>query len=225
MKLTREKYCKPRGFGRILFVLLLFVISVCFIWLVQRRTCNGHNRTKAVAHAKQVYIGLMEFEEEHGMKPGQQIAVGGKLLSARAETANDCFRQMLQGLEMVRTEAIFYAPSPISQYPDNDIGIEPLFSNACGKGEVGFLYVDNPDAENEVPLLAAPLRNTSGVFDLKTYKGKAVILYSDGSVKSHEIDEDTGKVIVEINGKRVDLLSSDNPYFKSPPNIKYPVPK
>lgn len=171
-------------------------------------------------------IAFIEFEAEYGARPGQVIADNQKVPGAKAETANDCFRQFLQGLEVVRSEAIFYAPSRISRKPDNDIGDESNnFADACQKGEVGYLYVDTPLATDRTPVMAAPLYDTRGDFDIKEYDGKAVVLFNDGSVEAIDINPDTKRILIMSEGKRVDLFSTQNSDFPAQAKIKYPEPR
>jgi len=194
---------------------------------ISKRIADAH-RTKAVGHSKQILIALTEFEGEFGIRPGAQAAKEIEALKGtKTVSSNDCFRQLLLTLPYVRTEAIFYAPSKISKQPDNDIGTtENKFLQACAKGEVGFVYVDAPDAKDGAPLVVAPLLDAkSGKFDYKKYGGKAVVLMTDGSVQTIDIDRKTGKIFIKSGGKMVDLLSKDNPTFRSAPSIKYPEPK
>jgi len=210
------------------WLVLLIIIGVlaAIILSITFEMKRDSNRFKAMSHARSCLIAYTEFESEYGARPGQIIADGGKVPGARAETANDCFRQLLQGLATVRSEAIFYAPSRISKQPDNDLGDESNhFAEACAKGEVGFLYVDAPSAIDGAPLMATPLLNTSGMFDSRAYNGHAVILKTDGSVEVMDIDPDTGRIYILVDGEKVDILSSENPLFPSPPTIKYPEPK
>jgi len=57
------------------------------------------------------------------------------------------------------------------------------------------------------------------------YKGKAIILKTDGSVEAMDIDPDTRRVYMLVDGKKVDVFSTENPLFPVPPMIKYPEPK
>ena len=182
-------------------------------------------RTRAIGHAKQMLIAFTVFEFEFGVRPG--VLAAAKIPGAKSASANDCFRQILLGIPEVRSEAIFYAASNISKKPDNEIGdIENNFQQACAKGEVGFAYIDAPDAKDGAPLAIAPLLDAkSGKFDHKKYGGKAVVLMTDGSVQSLDIDPKTGKVFIEVAGKKVDLLSKENPHFRTPPSIRSTGPK
>ena len=74
-------------------------------------------------------------------------------------------------------------------------------------------------------MIAAPLYDTKGKFDTEIYSGKAVIVKTDGSVEVLNIDPDTGKVFIEVEGKKIDMLSAENPSFRDLPVIKYPEPK
>ncbi len=190
------------------------------------RQFKARNLNKADLHLKQIHLAILEFENEEGIRPGQMIVEEGNLAEAQAVTANQCFRQLLQGLPSVRDEDIFYTPSVLSKAPDRDIGDQGNhFKQACQKGEVAFLYVDNPKSKSGAPLAAAPLLDTSGRFDANIYGGKAAVLYTDGTVRRHDINPETGKIEIKVKGKTIDLFSADNPHFRTPPNIKYPEPK
>jgi len=205
-------------------IIILVLASICMPLFLGKRT--GADKTKAIGHAKQCLIAFTEFEEEYGALPGQIIADGGKVPGAEAKTSNDCFRQLLQGLVTVRSEAIFFAPSKISKQPDNDIGdASNHFAEACEKGEVGFLYVEAPNALEGAPLMATPLLNASGMFDAGAYKGYGVVLKNDGSVEAVKIDSSTGKILIRVGGKNVDMFGFRNPTLVDPYVIKYPEPR
>lgn len=168
----------------------------------------------------------MEFEGEHGTRPGQIHVDEGFIPGAKADTANDCFRQFFQGLKSVRSEIIFYAPSKFTVYPDNNIGDESNhFAEACAKGEVGFLFIDAPTAKDGAPMIVAPILDNKGRFDTEGYDGKAIIVKTDGSVEVIDIDADTKRIYTKVNSEKVDMLSSKNPVFRNPPVIKYPEPR
>jgi len=197
----------------VLFIILCILVSMASPFVIGKR--RDADRTATVGQAKQINIALTEFEDEHGTNLGAQGA-----------TSNDCFRTLIQRLPTVRSEAIFYAPSRISRIPDNDIGdASDNFAKACAKGEVGFLYVHAPTAKDGAPLVAAPLYDNAGRFDAEAYNGSAVVLKPDGTVELRKIDPDTGKIMIKVDGKLIDLFSSENPLFTDPPMIKYPEPK
>lgn len=224
MKLNTTRPSR-KGFTLVELLVVMAIIAVLAsiatpLVLNKRREAD---KTKAIGHAKQCLIAFVEFEGEEGTRPGQQIVDEGNLDDAAAASSNDCFRQLLQRLPTVRSEAIFFAPSKISKNPDNDIGESPDFSKACEDGEVGFLYVDAPTSRDGAPLMAAPLFDTSGLFDFQAYNGKAVVLKTDGSVEALDIDEDTEQVLISSGGSEVELLSSGNKTFREAPEIKYPI--
>ncbi len=215
-----------KGFTLVELLVVMAIIAVLAsiatpLVLNKRREAD---RTKAVGHAKQCLIAFTEFEGEEGVRPGQQIVDEGNLEGAAATSSNDCYRQLLQRLATVRSEAIFFAPSKISKAPDNDIGDSTNdFAEACEQGEVGYLYVDAPTARDGAPLMGAPLFDTSGKFDFQAYNGKAVVLKTDGSVDSLAIDEDSELVMIKVGGSDVDMFSSQNKTFRDAPEILYPL--
>jgi len=219
-----------KGFTLVELLVVMAIIAVLASIatpLVLNKTREA-DRTKAVGHAKQCLLAFTEFQIEEGTRPGQQIVDEGNVDGAAAGNANDCFRQLLQRLVTVRSEAIFFAPSLISREPDNDIGDSTNdFAEACEKGEVGFMYVDAPRAKDGAPLMAAPLADDQGTFDFQKYNGKAVVLKTDGSVESLDIDEDSEIVNIKVGGSDVDMFSTANKTFRDsdPPSFLYPDPR
>ena len=205
----------------------LCLLAVFVYFLISVFTANFHrggegDRTKAMAHLKKVWIGVLTFENDNGMRPGQAVVKKGEVPGAKAASANDVFRQLLQG-GVLNTEAFFYAKSAISRKPDNKIGSpQNNFAQSLEKGECAFLYVDNPEAKIGAPLCAAPLKSDHN-FDAGAYNGKAVVLMNNGSVEVIKIDPETGKLMVTRDGKTFDLFSADNPDFNGKkPRILYP---
>ncbi len=182
------------------------------------------DRTKAVAHASEIKNALVSFETEYGIRPGQKIVDEGDLDGAAAGTSNDIFRQLFIG-GLLKSEAIFFAPSKVCKKPDNDIGNRAnKYAQALEKGENGFMYVDNPYSKQGAPVCAAPL-DRQNEFDAEAYNGLAVVLKSDGSVDTLRINEDSHKVEIKVGGSKADMFSSSNKTFVDPPKLVYPNPR
>jgi len=188
------------------WLVLLIVIGVLIFIIAPpilgRRRVNS-DKDKALGHAKQVLLAFVEFEGEYGTRPGRSHTDERLIPGAKADTSNACFRQFFQGLDTVRSEVIFYAPSKFTVYPDNIIGDKSNhFAEACAKGEVGFLYIDAPTARDGAPLFAAPLDDHEGRFDPESYNGKAVVMKTDGSVEAFDIDPYSKRIYTIVDDRR-----------------------
>ena len=167
---------------------------------------------RAVNNARQIGLGLFEFENEFGAFPNEETAAAIKLASGTsarlgAATANDCFYQLVAA-NIVMAPAIFTWEEP--RQDKDPVGLEKCaFSFLSGMNAAG-----HPDR----PLAVAPMVPGTGIFDRKALGGKAVVLRVDNSVISLPIEQD-GTVF--MNG--MDLFDPAQPFWagKVPP-IRWP---
>jgi len=169
-------------------------------------------QVRAVNNARQIGLGLFEFENEFGAFPNEETAAAikvppGNNASVGAATANDCFYQLLAA-------NIIAIPDPFTweerQQDKFAVGLEKCaYSYLSGMNAAG-----NPSR----PIVVAPLVVGTGKFDRKVLGGKAVILRVDNSVTTLPIEQD-GTVI--MNG--MDLFDPAQPFWggKVPP-IRWP---
>ncbi len=166
------------------------------------------DQTEAVSNARQIGLALMEFEADYSYYPNAS--------SGPATSSNERFRQLLSA-GLTTSEQMFYAKSAGTRKPDgNTTG-----SQAIAPGECGFAYVDNIRTDDGIPrpLAMAPFEKGSTAFDRMPFDGKAVILWSDGSVRSVPIDSFTGEVM--IDGQN--LLDPAHPIWGGvPPSLLLP---
>ncbi|MEO5715596.1 MAG: DUF4190 domain-containing protein [Luteolibacter sp.] len=198
----------------------IFIIGIAFLAgltapLVIRQRKKA-DQTQAVSSARQLGLALFEFESEYGAFPNEDTVAkvaantGSPAVSGRSSNAR--FRQLIRA-EISQTEMFFYAHAQGMHAPDN------VFTGdqALEKGECAFAYVENLDPKDKTPrpIAMTPFISGTDHFDYKPFDGKAVILWSDNSVRSLPIDRATGQVM--LNGKN--LLDPTNPVWSGKPLV------
>jgi Domain of unknown function (DUF4190)/GYF domain 2 len=156
------------------------------------------DQTEAISNARQIGLALFEFEQEFGDFPTDATAVKlaqtMDLPKVTGTSSNARFRQLLQA-GMTQSESMFYSKSVGSHQPDN------VFTEdfALEKGECGFAFVGNLDAKDETPrpIAMTPMVPGTNRFDPMPFDGKAVILWTDNSVRSLPIDRESGEVMLD----------------------------
>lgn len=217
MKTTTQPSQTRRGFTLVeLLVVIVIIAALAGLStpLILRQQKNAA-RVQAINNAKQMGLALLEFDQEFGAFPDDTSATAvsnatGTDLTLTGSNSNDYFRQLLA--TMVTSEDIFYAKTPYTREPDNDISS----SNALAGGEVGFGYVmldtgvgQNTSGNAGRPVLVTPLldANTSWEFDGDPYGDKAVIYRLDNSAKSPRINDD--KSITVGQGRKIQDTGDD----------------
>ena len=205
----------------VVVVLLLLVIGVFIFPILRRTQRHGHERLSAISNAKQIFLLLIEFDDDYGEFPSDKTAgmpspfgeysngyepeIGAgrvaDIQSYRGKYSNDYLGQLL-AVGYVDTEEIFYARggSASKHRPDNDFSTRAKTLEA---GECGFAYVKGLSSTTpaETPLLMAAMVGSGYQFNSTVYKGKAMVLHMDGSVKTYTIDAN-GDVVLK-DGKKL----------------------
>jgi len=158
--------------------------------------------TMAVGNGKQLFLLMVEFDQDFGSFPNDETANENDELKAyKGKHSNDYLGQFLAG-GYVMTEEIFYAKggAPTNKKPDNNFGTK---AKTLAAGECGFAYYKGFSTSDNSgkPLLLAPMTGKGFKFDPKPYNGKAIVLRIDGSVQALEIDKN-GDAIMK-NGKKL----------------------
>ncbi|RYD21924.1 MAG: DUF4190 domain-containing protein [Verrucomicrobiaceae bacterium] len=201
------------GYFGFIFV-IAFVGAVAAPMVIRQR--QKADQTEAVNNARQMGLALVEFETEYGKFPDDEtateVADSTETKKVTGKSSNACFRQLIRA-GIASTETMFYAKTPGTRKPDGVIDGD----NAIAKGECGFAYVSHPltTAGRPRPLAMAPFVPGTDQFDPKPYSGKAVILWTDGSVTSMNIKLGTGEVMKE--GKN--LLDPSHPVWSGTPPV------
>lgn len=174
------------------------------------------DQTEAINNARQIGLALSEFKNEYGNHPDDvtagAVSDGTNTPKISGKSANDYFRQLIRA-NFTQSERLFYAHIPGSRRPDDVIDGD----SALEKGECGFAYVGNLVTNDEVPrpLAMTPLIPGTTRFDPNPFDGKAVILWTDNSVRSLPIDRKTGEVM--LDGKN--LFNPAHPIWGGKPPV------
>lgn len=174
------------------------------------------DQTEAVNNARQIGLALYEFQSEYGSHPNDATAKAvadattGAPISGTSSNAR--FRQLIRA-NFLQSEMPFYAHIQGTHKPDNRIDGD----NALEPGECGFAYIGNPNTTDKAvrPLAITPLVPGTTRFDPNPFDGKAVILWTDNSVKSLPIDRRSGQVM--LDGKN--LLDPGHPVWGGKPPV------
>ena len=187
------------GIG-VCFVLYLVLADTPFL---RRRGRHG-NQVVTMNNGKSLMLALDDFSSEYGGFPDDATAQimrerTASPLKLKGEFSNDYFRQLIAA-GVAKSEDPFYSQSSYSpRKPDNQFdGAECLKA-----GEVGFAYIMNgtkalPNDDPNRIIACAPVLNAAatGEFDPEPFKGYAMMVYLDSSVKRTPIRRGDHKVQV-----------------------------
>jgi len=217
----QPKWFKPVFYGAIvasvLFALVCLLLYPSFVG--GRR--GPHPGKDEYNNARQIGLALFEFETEYGSFPNDSTAAAVKKdhpthgLDLTGTSSNAAFRQLFAA-DMTSSERMFFAKIPASIRPDDLITPR----EALKKGEVGFSYISGLSSADGplTPIVLTPLIPGTTKFDPKPFKGRAIVLFIDNSVRSFDIEDDG-----HIYDKGLDLLSPKHPVWKGKkPDIRYP---
>lgn len=174
------------------------------------------DQTEAMNNARSFGLALYEFKTEYGSFPDDAtasvVADATDTPKISGNSANDRFRQLIQA-GISQSEVLFYARAAGVHKPDGLIDGD----NALAPGECGYAYVGNLVTTDEVPrpIAMTPMIPGSHRFDYKPFDGKAVILWTDHSVRSLPIDRKTGGVM--LDGQN--LLDPSHPIWGGKPPV------
>lgn len=201
-----------------------FIIGIAFIAgltapLVIRQRKKA-DQTEASNNLRSMGFSLLEFDSDYGSYPdattATTVAKDSNTPEQTETSSNARFRQLIQA-GLTQSEALFYAKAEGTHKPDgNTTG-----ANALATGECGFAYIENIRTDDGIPrpLVMAPFVKGRTTFDHMPFDGKAVILWSDNSVRTVPIDRFNGEVI--IDGQN--LLDPEHPIWGGvPPSLLLP---
>jgi hypothetical protein len=191
-----------------------FIVGIAFLagltapMVIRQR--KKADQTQAISNARQMGLALVEFGDEYGAYPSEataaKVAASTSSPAMTGNSSNARFRQLIQG-EIVQSELMFYSRCDGTRKPDNDF----TGNMAIESGECGFAYIDNLDPKDGAirPIAMTPMVSGTDRFDPMPFDGKAVILWTDGSVKSLPIDRASGQVM--LDGRN--LLDPEHPVW------------
>jgi hypothetical protein len=154
--------------------------------------------TQAISNARSFSLALFEFEAEYGSFPNTStaplVAAATGTPEISGSSSNARFRQLFRA-GITHSESSFYAKSSGPRKPDGNISGD----NALAPGECGFGYIENIRTDDGVPrpIAMAPFKSGSTEFDPMPFAGKAVVLWSDSSVRYLPIDRSTGEATLD----------------------------
>ena len=201
--------------------LLLSIVILSLPVVLRPRHRSSADRTEAVHNARQIGVALIEFENTYGCFPTDDTSAlvtkanpdHGFDLSGKS--SNAFFLQLLAA-NLTQNESMFYAKVKNSRKPDGVV----VPGEALKKSEVGFAYIPglSSTVDPNTPILLSPLIPGTTKFDPETFRGYAVVLLTDNSVRAYKIEKDG-----RIYDKDIDLLSPKHPVWKGKkPDIRYP---
>jgi type II secretory pathway pseudopilin PulG len=202
--------------GLVIFMITVLAGLTAPIIIRQKKKAD---QAQAISNLRQIGSGLNVFREEHENYPNVSTAVlvanETKTKPETGTSSNAYFRQLIRS-NIISSETVFYAHVPGCRKPDNNIE----GSHALETGECGFAYISNVStAAFPCPIAMAPIVPGTTRFDPKPFDGKAVILWSDSSVKALPIDRKSGEVI--LDGRNI--LDPSHPVWgATPPVIAFP---
>jgi len=214
----QPKWFKPVFNGAII-ASILFVIALLLAPMTLRNRKKS-DQTEATSNARQIGLAVFEFDSEYGMFPSASTRPlvekdHGTSIDLSGTSSNALFRQLFAA-NITQAEAMFYAKSTGVRKSDGII----TPGEALKKHEVGFAYISGLSSKDDpaTPLVLTPLIPGTTKFDPKPFKGFAVILQIDNSVRSYKIEKDG-----HIYRDGINLLSPKHPIWKGKaPDIRYP---
>jgi len=184
MKLTKKHINKGFTLVELLVVIAIIAALAAMATPVIMKQKKKADMTTATNNAKQIFLLLVEFDDDFGGFPSDDSADSdADLTSYVGSDSNDYLGQFLAG-GYVQSEEIFYAKggSSTNAKPDN---VYDTQGETLEAGECGFAYTadQSTSGNSGIPVLMAPMINDS-TFAEDPYGGKAVVLRIDGSVQT-----------------------------------------
>lgn len=150
--------------------------------------------------------------------------------------SNDAFRELYKA-GLLDNEKAFYIPNDPwhnnaiggNRQPDNDIGVEPDYTQALQTGECAWAYVTGHDtaSNSTLPIMANAFSESIGVYSPdKSKKGgvfegkRAVWVTVAGAANAVEIKSSDPRIMERKGGRDVDVFSSD--FGTNPSNVLNP---
>jgi prepilin-type N-terminal cleavage/methylation domain-containing protein len=157
-------------------------------------------------NARQLGLGLAQFDADIGGYPDDSTVEAVEALTGedssvtlQGSSSNDYFRQLIVA-GVVESESPFYAKSSyIKSKPDDLMTGDDMLKG----GEVGFGYIMKEQGKSVSagagkPVAAAPLKEgaTDGSMETEPYDSKAIVLFTDSSVKALNVRKSDSKAML-----------------------------
>ena len=182
---------------------LVFICALFLAVMSRPLIIRSHKKmemTQAISNSKQIYLVLLDFENDYGNFPDDETEANYEDLDAfRGPHSNDYLGQLIAG-GYTKSEEIFYAFDKRYTTKPDDV-ISPR-EEILQKGECGFGYIRveekiegkslvrglSTDDNGGLPILIAPIVDVDGRVEPLSYKGRGVYLRVDGSARSERLD-------------------------------------
>lgn len=208
-KSSERRQVKRKSTIRFMLELIVILIAVVLLFGVaavwrSHKSSIALRKIQAINNARQVYLCMCDFESDFGHFPDDSSArIAPEWQDFRGAYSNDYLGQLHAG-GYTRSEEIFYArDARYSGKPDDNISApsEILKANECGFSYVmveqdGIVRGLNLKDQSWLPLFAAPLVDTSGVFESESFDHQGVYLRLDGAARSERLKRN-GKIMIE----------------------------
>jgi hypothetical protein len=189
----RDQQTQPKkrsSLGQWICVVVVFIVGVMVLSPVVMKSSKKAPMITAAFNAKQVFMLLVEFDQDYGSFPNDETARAEPYLNGYCgEYSNDYLGQLLAG-GYTTSEEIFHAKGGSSNQhrPDDDISTR---AKTLEEGECGFSYIKGLGSYSHTgtPVLLSPMCGDGYKFNTEVYKGKAIALRVDGTVKLYRLDE------------------------------------
>lgn len=193
---------------------------------------------EATNNAKQLGLAFMQFDTDIGGYPDDStveaitdITGEDSQYTLTGTYSNDYFRQFIAA-DIVESEQPFYAKTSYTKSKPDDVKFQN--QDALKAGEVGFGYVMK-DATTAIssgssrPICVTPLQegSTTGEMETDPFDKKAIVLFTDSSVRQLNIRKKDSKAILP-GGNTLTQVGQDTIWgtsYSSEPKILAPEVK
>jgi hypothetical protein len=196
---TNRKFLVKYSFA-LVFICVLLVFVLFMLVPPIKSSHKKMEMTQAISNSKQIYLLMMDFENDYGCFPDDETEANSEYLDAfRGPHSNDYLGQLIAG-GYTKSEEIFYAfDKRYSAKPDDVISPR---EKILQKGECGFGYVMveekiegknlvrglSTDDNGGLPILIAPIVDVDGRVEPLSYKERGVYLRVDGSARNERLN-------------------------------------
>jgi prepilin-type N-terminal cleavage/methylation domain-containing protein len=208
-RLTRKGFTLVELLVVIAIIVALAALATPAI-LKQRKKMD---MTQAISNSKQVYLVLMDFEQDMGSFPDTVTATQSQELTQfTGNFSNQLLGQLIAG-GYTKSEEIFFAKggNPAGNKKPDDV-INPV-ARILQQGECGFSYVLvsggggqprglSTSDNGGIPVICAPVTTGGGdaVFNPEPYDNRGVYLRIDGSARSERLNANDSRVRIGGGG-------------------------
>ncbi len=222
---------KNMGMGSIVLVvfLVIFLMLISTPMLLKARKAAGS--VKAIGQTKQIYLCLLDFEQDFGSFPDDFTAMkDGKLERFQDAHANAYLGQLLAG-EYSNSEEIFRPHDRTkSMRPPDNVITPPSKILTCGENGFSYVLVEENGVKRgltsrettALPLLLVPLVDAYGTFEPTSFKKRGVYLLTDGSAKCEPLRSSDHKIVVPHSNKTLFDHGADTAWGTRVPRVLLP---